>query len=50
VALHYRYRFDPAGLDAPERAALRTSAEAWLHEHEVRAGRADFPIVLELRP
>ncbi len=40
VALHYRYRFDPAGLDAPERAALRTSAEAWLHEHEVLAAGA----------
>jgi len=35
VALHYRYRFDPAGLDAPERAALRTSAEAWLSAHHV---------------
>src|SRR2546427_5849452 len=35
VELHYRYRFDPAGLDAPARAAPRTSAEAWLGEHPV---------------
>jgi hypothetical protein len=30
VRLHYRYRFDPAGLDARERAALRAGAETWL--------------------
>jgi transglutaminase-like putative cysteine protease len=34
MALHYRYRFDPAGLDATERAALRTSAETWLRHHQ----------------
>ncbi|MBI4256034.1 MAG: transglutaminase domain-containing protein [Candidatus Rokubacteria bacterium] len=34
VHLHYRYRFDPAGLDAREREALRAGAETWL------AGRA----------
>ena len=40
VALHYRYRFDPAGLDAPERATLRTRAEAWLRAHEILAAGA----------
>jgi transglutaminase-like putative cysteine protease len=30
LALHYRYRFDPAGLGAAERAALRARVEAWL--------------------
>jgi protein-glutamine gamma-glutamyltransferase len=40
VALHYQYRFDPAGLDATERAALRESAEAWLHDREDRAPAA----------
>ena len=34
VALHYRYRFDPAGLDATGRVALRDCAEAWLRDHE----------------
>ena len=48
VALHYRYRFDPAGLAASEREALRTSAEAWLGEHPVALIAPD-PIVLELR-
>ena len=33
--LHYRYRFDPDGLGADERQALRTGVEAWL------AARAD---------
>jgi hypothetical protein len=40
VALHYQYRFDPAGLDATERAALRESAEAWLHDREDRVPAA----------
>jgi len=35
VELHYRYRFDPAGLDVTERAALKASAEAWLGAHEL---------------
>jgi hypothetical protein len=48
MALHYRYRFDPAGLAASEREALRTSAEAWLGEHPVALIAPD-PIVLELR-
>lgn len=30
LALHCRYRFDPAGLGAGERAALREGVEAWL--------------------
>ncbi len=30
VALHYRYRFDPVGISAAERAALRTRVDAWL--------------------
>jgi protein-glutamine gamma-glutamyltransferase len=33
LALHYRYRFDPAGLAAAERAALGAKARAWLAEH-----------------
>jgi transglutaminase-like putative cysteine protease len=32
--LHYRYRFDPAGLDATERSALRAQSEAWLRHHQ----------------
>jgi protein-glutamine gamma-glutamyltransferase len=43
VALHYQYRFDPAGLDAPGRAALRDSAEAWLRDHEDTAATAGRP-------
>jgi transglutaminase-like putative cysteine protease len=43
VALHYRYRFDPAGLDATGRAALRDSAEAWLRDHEDAASAAGKP-------
>jgi len=31
--LHYRYRFDPTGLEATERAALRAQADAWLRGH-----------------
>jgi protein-glutamine gamma-glutamyltransferase len=31
--LHYRYRFDPAGLGAVERQRLRADAEAWLAAH-----------------
>lgn len=33
LELHYRYRFDPAGLDSIERAALQARAEAWLRDH-----------------
>jgi len=34
VSLHYRYRFDPAGLTRPERATLRDQARDWLERHE----------------
>lgn len=37
VALHKRYRFDPAGLSAEERRRLKDQAEAWL---EARRGQA----------
>lgn len=33
LALHYRYRFDPAGLAAHERVALGAEARAWLADH-----------------
>ncbi len=33
LALHHRYRFDPAGLAAADRRRLRTDAEAWLAAH-----------------
>ena len=33
LALHYRYRFDPAGLAVEERAALGAQARTWLAEH-----------------
>jgi hypothetical protein len=33
LALHYRYRFDPAGLARAERERLRADAEAWLAAH-----------------
>ena len=35
--LHYRYRFDPAGLPAAEREALRAQAFAWLAAHPAQA-------------
>lgn len=34
--LHYRYRFDPAGLTRVERAQLRTTAQNWLARNVVR--------------
>jgi hypothetical protein len=37
LALHYRYRFDPDGLGAGERAALRSRVEAWLDTHAATA-------------
>lgn len=37
VSLHYRYRFDPAGLSASERAVLRSRARDWLERHEAVA-------------
>ena len=33
--LHYRYRFDPAGISAEEMALLRDAAQAWLSAHPV---------------
>jgi hypothetical protein len=33
LALHYRYRFDPEGLDANEKKALTSSTHAWLDEY-----------------
>jgi protein-glutamine gamma-glutamyltransferase len=44
VALHYRYRFDPAGLDAAGRAALRDGAETWLRDHEDAVSAAGKPV------
>ena len=38
VALHYRYRFDPAGLADDERVRLRAEAEAWLETAGRREG------------
>lgn len=35
--LHYRHRFDPAGLTALEREALRAQALAWLAQHPAEA-------------
>jgi len=35
--LHYRHRFDPAGLPAAERVALRNEALAWLARHPGQA-------------
>jgi hypothetical protein len=34
--LHYRHRFDPAGLPAAEREALRIQALAWLALHPMQ--------------
>lgn len=38
LRLHYRLRFDPAGLPATERAALRAQALAWLAQHPLPSG------------
>jgi transglutaminase-like putative cysteine protease len=35
--LHYRHRFDPAGLPATEREVLRREALAWLAQHPAEA-------------
>ena len=37
LALHYRYRFDPAGIGGVEREELRSGARAWLAAHEAVA-------------
>lgn len=39
LALHYRYRFDPAGLPGHERVALEAQARAWLADHAAPARR-----------
>ena len=36
--LHYRYRFDPRGLDAREREELRAAVQRWLQARPVAAG------------
>jgi protein-glutamine gamma-glutamyltransferase len=35
--LHYRHRFDPAGLPAADRETLRAQALAWLAQHPLQA-------------
>jgi len=35
--LHYRHRFDPAGLSAAERGTLRAQALAWLAQHPLKS-------------
>ena len=35
LTLHYRYRFDPAGLDAAELADLDAGARAWVAGHHM---------------
>jgi protein-glutamine gamma-glutamyltransferase len=35
LILHYRYRFDPAGLSKQDRAALRQQAAEWLKTHSI---------------
>jgi len=34
LALHYRYRFDPHGLNANERSALNSHVQSWLEQHQ----------------
>lgn len=36
LKLHYKYRFDPLGLDAEERAVLASAVRAWLAENRER--------------
>ena len=40
VPLHYRYRFDPAGLDPELSHTFRDSIDRWLSQHQKR-GRGD---------
>ena len=37
VSLHYKYRFDPAGLSSAERASLTAAVKSWLDQSESRA-------------
>ena len=38
LELHYRYRFDPAGVDVEEIRTLREKTEAWLAESDRGSG------------
>ena len=35
LKLHYRYRFDPAGISPTERSTLRSTVNLWLEEHKM---------------
>ena len=35
IQLHYRYRFDPKGIDAAERNQLKELSQAWLERYRV---------------
>jgi transglutaminase-like putative cysteine protease len=48
LILHYRYRFDPAGLDAAELTELDRRAEAWLECHQL--GGPDMAPATRQRP
>lgn len=39
LKLHYKYRFDPVGLNADERAELTASVRAWLAEQQANVPR-----------
>ncbi|MEW6305353.1 MAG: transglutaminase domain-containing protein [Verrucomicrobiota bacterium] len=39
LKLHYRYRFDPHGINAAEREALRAGVESWLAAQDAAKGR-----------
>ncbi len=41
LRLHYRYRFDPAGLPAEEREQLRQDVARWLERHATRRAPAE---------
>lgn len=34
IRLHYRYRFDPIGIDSQERNTLKTASQNWLHSYK----------------
>ena len=35
IQLHYRYRFDPKGINAAERNELRSLSQSWLESYRV---------------
>ena len=37
IQLHYRYRFDPRGINAQERAKLRSACQAWLEKSRLKS-------------